>query len=140
MKRLTIGLLAVGLTLASLLLALVMPRYCPVNRVAFDQIKEGTTPAEVEKILGGPPGDYRTRPVYANLRSGGGIPWTMWIGDEGEVWVWFEHGIVRGTIFQKAEVKFGGPVELIRWRLERLMEPWFSLAGQLVTQPRNRST
>jgi hypothetical protein len=122
MRKLLIGLLAVGLVLAGMLLALVMPRHCPVNRANFERVKEGMTPAEVAKLLGGPPGDYRTRPVHSDIGSGGGISWTMWFGDEGEAWVYFEHGVVRGTTFREAKAESVGPIELIRWRLEPLRE------------------
>jgi hypothetical protein len=43
-----------------------------VTKAAFDGIQIGMTQADVEAILGGPPGDYRTRPmdpIYENHRS-----------------------------------------------------------------------
>jgi hypothetical protein len=43
----------------------------------------------------------------------------MWFGDEGDVWVWLDHGVVRSTIFREAKAEPVGPIELIRWRLGR---------------------
>jgi hypothetical protein len=123
---LLVGLLAVGVVFAGALLALVLPRHCPVTRAAYERIEPGMTQADVEQILGGPPGDYRTRPVHANLTSGGGISWTIWVGDEGEAWVCFEHRVVSVTTFREAKDEPVGLLELIRWRLERLWERWLS--------------
>ncbi len=60
MRKYLIAGLAVALLLGGALFALLRPWHCPVNRAAFERIKEGMTRAEVEKILGGPAGDYRT--------------------------------------------------------------------------------
>jgi hypothetical protein len=62
MKKLIVVGMAVVLLLGGALYALVRPWHCPVNRVTFERIKEGMTQADVYAILGGPPGDYRTRP------------------------------------------------------------------------------
>ena len=62
MRKSLFACLAVVLVLAGGLFALLGPLHCPVNRAAFGRIKEGMTPAEVQATLGGPPGDYRTRP------------------------------------------------------------------------------
>jgi hypothetical protein len=124
MKKLLVALLAVALTLFGAVLPLVLPRHCPVNKAACERIEVGMTKREVEKILGGPPGDYRTRPVLGDIGSGGGIDWTMWIGDEGDAWVWLDHGIVRSTMFREAKEVPVGALELILWRLERLPGRW----------------
>jgi hypothetical protein len=124
MRKPLIGLLAVALLLLGALLPLVVPRHCPVNRVACERIKEGMTEAEVHAILGGPPGDYRTRPVCADIGRGGGISWSMWFGDEGDAWVWLDRGVVRSTMFREAKAEFVGPAERIRWRLEQWKARW----------------
>jgi hypothetical protein len=133
MRKLLIGVLAVGLVLAGALFALVMPRHCPVNRAACGRIKEGMTRAEVEKILGGPPGDYRTRPESNNLllfppASGGLVPLPgarkSWAGDEVVVHVYFDGSIVWRKEHSDEIPADTSLVELIRWRLERLKERW----------------
>src|SRR4051812_10760370 len=67
MRKWMVAFVAFGLVLFGGLFALVVPWPCPVNRVAFERVKEGMTPEEVHVILGGPPGDYRTRPVTRPL-------------------------------------------------------------------------
>jgi hypothetical protein len=139
MKRLLVGLVAVGLVLAGLLLPLVMPRHCPVNRAACEKIKVGMTLAQVEQILGGPSGDYRTRPTRlrwpftdAQVSIGSGVPVlllplhvltasTVWEGDSGWVAVWFEEGAVVSWEFNEEVEPFNpGPVAIATWRLGRL--------------------
>jgi hypothetical protein len=73
MKKMLLGLVTAGLVLTGVLVALVMPRHGPVNRTACERIEKGMTVAQVEQILGGPPGDYRTQPTKAE--AWGGAPW-----------------------------------------------------------------
>jgi hypothetical protein len=131
MRKLLIGMLAVGLVLAGLVLAVVMPRQCPVNCAAAYRIKEGMTQAEVHAILGGPPGDYRTRPSahpYSWYRFRFGPPRLIeeWIGDEGTVTVDYHRRTSPGpeTVtlarFEAAEPYNPGLVAIATWRLERL--------------------
>jgi hypothetical protein len=131
MKKLLVGLLAGGLVLAGILVSLAMPRHCPVNPAAYERIEKGMTKAEVEAILGGPPGDYRTRPgreTYLPLPilSPEEEVWPVerWQGDEGAVHIYFDsYGVrVREKEFEEAQATDTGLVELIRWRLERLKE------------------
>jgi hypothetical protein len=68
MRKLRIGLLAVVLVLFGALFALLRPWHCPVNGAAAARIEKSMKQAEVQEILGGPPGDYTTRP-------GGFLPW-----------------------------------------------------------------
>jgi hypothetical protein len=120
MRKWVFGSLAAALLLLGALPPLAMPWRCPVNRAAYDRIEVGMTPAQVQAILGGPPGDYRTRLVMTNLKSGGGLPWSVWQGDEGEVWVSFEGGVVRYTAFREAVPSDADLADLVLWRLERL--------------------
>jgi hypothetical protein len=48
-----------------------------INRHSYERIEEGMTMAEVEDILGGPPGDYRKHKSGIRYRAEGGI-----FGDE----------------------------------------------------------
>src|SRR5262245_20880261 len=88
-----LGLLVAAMLAFGMLVPLGLPRRCPVNRAAFERIEEGMSVAEVEKILGGPEGDYRVEPTPAfecHFSSG---PIMMdrrrWQGDEGDVEVCF---------------------------------------------------
>jgi hypothetical protein len=127
MRSLLIGVLAAGLLLAGVLLALVTPRSCPVTRTRCARIETGMTRAQVDAILGVPPGDYRTHPgLSVSVASGG---WSMvsgsiesWTGNEGELAVCFHGGVVVMSDFTPVEPVKIGPIELVRWRLERLKE------------------
>jgi hypothetical protein len=134
MRKWLVAFLGASLTLIGLLLALVMPRPCPVNRATVEQIKEGMTQAEVHKVLG-PPGDYRTRPPTPSSsywRSYTGAPRLIeeWSGDEGMVDVEYTPSSpgdekVMITHFENAEPHSPGVGELIAWRLKKLWARWF---------------
>jgi hypothetical protein len=125
MRKWLIGLFALFLVLVAALLGLVGPRSSKVTRAAFDRIEVGMTRAEAEAILGGPPGDYRTRPGGPAFEgSGGGISWDMWCGDEGEIWLACEGGRVRTTRFEENEPHPISLIEVAVWRLERLKSRW----------------
>jgi hypothetical protein len=129
MRKVLIGL-AVGLVMGGILVALVMPRHCPVNQAACNRIKKGMTRAEVEKILGGPAGNYRTQPgeLFDLTNSGSldDLEWESWIGDDGWVHVGFTvSGTVQEAWFSEAPPYDFSLVELMGWRLERLKERWF---------------
>jgi hypothetical protein len=130
MRKLLVGLLAVGLVLFGAVLSLVLPGRCPVNRAAFERIKEGMTKAEVEAILSGPAGDYRTRPTQSGdfiegwgegmrwIAFGGGTGYT-WIGNEVLIEVHFDAGGVSGVMLW-TKVPNTNPVAVATWRLRRL--------------------
>src|SRR4051794_20089185 len=120
MRRVVIGALVVALLLFGALIPVLLPRPSPVTRAAFERVEVKMTRAEGESILGGPPGDYRTRPVLEYIGSGAGISWEVWMGDEGEAWVGFEAGTVRYLTFMGAEAPRVSAGELVLWRLGRL--------------------
>jgi hypothetical protein len=134
-RKLLIVLLAIALVLFGALLPLVLPRHCPVTRAACDRIKEGMSQADVYAILGGPPGDYRTRPylprVSPDLVLSG--EWEsasierMWEGVEGAAVVLYSADPERvvSIRFDEAKPYTPGLVELIRWRTWRLWKGWF---------------
>src|SRR4051812_38837246 len=98
--RTRLGILAAVallLLLAGALVPVAFPRPSPVSKAACARIEEGMSLAEVEAILGGPPGDYATRPI---------LPWPSalpddspqvgeWQGDEVVVQLGFHAGGVR---------------------------------------------
>jgi hypothetical protein len=81
---------------------LIDPAHCK-------RIKAGMSRAEVEAILGGPPGDFRTENVGFLVSIPAG-DWVVsversesWVGDEGRIAVVFdEQGRVRGRGFGEA--------------------------------------
>src|SRR5262245_3377227 len=125
MRRLLIGGLVVALLLLGALIPVLLQRPSPVTRAAYERIEEKMSREAVELILGGPPGDYRTRPVPAETGSGAGIAWEIWMGDEGEAWVSFEDGVVRHRTFMVAEAPRVSAPGLVLWRLGRLKDRVF---------------
>jgi hypothetical protein len=123
------------LVLGGALLPIVLPRPSPVTRAAFERIERGMTRAEVEDILGGPPGDYRTRPgarLLIDIRGGGSMPvpayrsFATWEGDEGIIEVTFDRDIVEDKDFAEVPPRPVAAWELVCWRLERA---WGRLMG-----------
>ena len=57
-----------------------------IGRSAYKHIQEGMTPAEVEAVIGLPPGDYRSDPgrpgAYAELPPGPGFHILGWVNDD----------------------------------------------------------
>jgi hypothetical protein len=102
-KRLVVFLALAALILGAdyLTLWLTTPKK-HVTRAAFDRIQEGMTLAEVEGLIGLPPGDHRTRPTRIVWGVRGPIiflePATQgrkytsmeWIGDYGMICVWLD--------------------------------------------------
>jgi hypothetical protein len=133
MRKLLLGLFTVALLALGASLPFVLPRDCPVNQAACDRIKPGMTQATVYAILGGPPGDYRTRPGEEDLSDldltdrgsnceSDDWPRERWLGDQGFVRVIFTPaGDVHEACF--SELVDPKPVALdtaFRWCLERL--------------------
>src|SRR3569623_3514486 len=93
MRNWLVACVAAALVLAGVLVALLGPRHCTVNREAFGRIEEGMTQAEVRAIMGGPPGDYRTGPAdgpWPRTILAPVGPTEEWAGDEGAVTVYYD--------------------------------------------------
>jgi hypothetical protein len=124
---------AILLVLFGMLLPLVMPRSCRINRAASERIKEGMTQAQVHAILG-PPGDYRTQPPPPDwFRLGFGVGLVSlseeWEGDDGTICVDYDpfptgDETVKLTTFAEADPYHPGLVDLVCWRLTRLWDRW----------------
>jgi hypothetical protein len=127
MRKYLLAGLAVALLLGGALFALLRPWHCPVTHSTFAWIKEDMTRAEVETILGGPPGDYRTRPVdtegfhFPTATLAGLTQMQEWQGDEGDIVLRFDDdGRVQSAFFAEAAPDTTGPVGLLRFRLNRV--------------------
>jgi hypothetical protein len=108
-KRLLV-LAAVALTAAVIVLAALehhayrqkVARGRFIDRDHCERIKDGLRQAEVEAILGGPPGDFRT--TRALILEYGGNPayrHELWIGNQGRVHVEFDaHSTVQRHYFE----------------------------------------
>jgi hypothetical protein len=97
--------------LAVVVVVVLWPRTQWISQENFDRITEGMSRAEVEAILGGPPGDYRTVRTVTELcpRSSEidaeaskadrnrtlaeGEVEADWYGNQGIVRVWFTSGV-----------------------------------------------
>jgi hypothetical protein len=88
-KRWPLWVLMVGViaTAIGILWSLSPHTSLSVTRHSFDQIREGMTVAEVERILGRPPGKYTDRHVYPVMSGVSHRRW--WIGDEGIIEISF---------------------------------------------------
>jgi hypothetical protein len=133
MRKLLIGLVAVALLLAGVLMALATPPHCPVSRAASERVEPGMTEEQVHATLGGPPGDYRTGPRLIRIgevRICFGLfrPLSeFWYGDEGDVIVEYHTArtggyTVTSVTFEPSAAGRPGPLGLIKWRLGRLKE------------------
>jgi hypothetical protein len=132
MRKYLVALLSLSLVLLGFLMNLLMPRHCPVTREAFGRIQKGMTQAEVHAILGGPPGDYRTRPYVSSSTlieslSGSYQTREAWEGDVGIVEVFYfgtsppsPGSTVLSRYFRDAEPCEYSPLGLARWRLGKL--------------------
>ena len=109
-RWLLLAVVACGL-LATGAYCLTRPRLS-INEETCAKIRPGMTRAEVEGLIGGPPGDYTTSP---RLRGGCAMAYEIcdcWVSDEGEIVVEFDDGRV-------SQVRFGevlGPSFLERLR------------------------
>jgi hypothetical protein len=131
-KSLPAGVAALLVLLGALVwVAVAPPLPCPVTEGAYDRIEEGMSRAQVEGLLGGPPGDYRTKPGLVPLAIPGladrGVP-EVWWGDQGFVVVLFGGtDRVREKSFHRLSATEAGPIETLRWRLARR---WHALWGR----------
>ncbi len=124
MKKLVVAGAAVILVVAGALLALLRPLHHRVPPGAFTRIRVegGMTRAEVEAILGGPPGDYRSRQgAKAGLPRFVPTPTEVeevWRWDNGHAYVIFTPAgfVAEASFFEP------GPTATATGWLERLKE------------------
>jgi hypothetical protein len=82
--------LAVAAIITAVVLFVTGPRRPMASKADCDRIEIGMTCAEVEHILGGPPGDYHTQPSIPPPLGIRYAHWYRWQGDCGMVFVRFE--------------------------------------------------
>jgi hypothetical protein len=136
MRKPVLAGLTFSLLLFGILVTLLLPpRASRVTRANYERIEEGMSRAEVEEILGGPPGDYRTRPTrrrpvslkQISLLAEEPVEYRQWEGGEGIVEVGFDPtDAACSKWFTPTEVE-GGLLDLLRWRLSRR---WRQLWGR----------
>jgi hypothetical protein len=93
MRRRTLLVLAsllVCAALAGLLYVQIFTAASPVRWENVPAIKAGMTRADVEALLGAPPGVYATRAIQVQPFPPSQRPWTLWIGDDRAVCVAFD--------------------------------------------------
>jgi hypothetical protein len=122
------------LLIFSALVPLLAPRSSPVTRAAYERIEQGMTNAKVEKILGGPPGDYSTRPQNEIVLIGYRSPRTQeWKGDEVTISVFFACSDTSGTYVvsckhvHETEPVEVGMVNTLLWRFDRWRKRVFGI-------------
>jgi hypothetical protein len=120
MRKRWLAALAIALLLVGVIFPLLFPRPSKVTRAAYERIEKGMSREEVEAILGGPPGDYTTRPTLPGLTTADSILDTGWWGDEGIILLDFnDSGAVTQKHFIEVMKLDQGPLATWRWRFER---------------------
>ena len=73
------------------------------DKLMCDRIRPGMTRAEVESLLGCPPGHYSKYPVITHAgHSKAYVAWTSWVSEEGEILVLFDP---EGKVARKAHLR-----------------------------------
>jgi hypothetical protein len=138
MQRRTLLVVLAGLAVVVAAVVVVLwPRAVPIKMENYVHIKYGMTLREVEAILDGPPGDYRTkRPLVETedldqlfardrVRSGK-VATEFWQCDDAIQAVHFNlYGradYLRHDLLQQPP---GGPLDNLLWRLRRQWHRWF---------------
>jgi hypothetical protein len=109
---------------------LLWPLPQPAVRVTpekYDRIgNDVTTVAEIEALLGGPPGDYTTGPTdESSVSLGSGARIVGWYTDDGHIVVQADaDGRVEGVGFMPPK-KASGVVNTLHWRVMRLWRRLF---------------
>jgi hypothetical protein len=124
----------VGVAAAAAALLFTQPSASKITKESLDRIEVGMTAEQVERVLGGPAGDYRTGPTLAyyvpwlKISPGAGeiARWVEWQADAGTIVVGYDaNGKASQKEFQKvtqAEQSFLGHLV---WRANRQWRRWF---------------
>jgi hypothetical protein len=135
-RKLLVVLAGLAVVVAAVVVVL-WPRANCVTLTNYSSIQQGMTFPEVEAILGGPPGDYRTSPTQfefgdpsfrhrRSLLPGTGAREEHWEGDTVALMVRFgDDGTVRCLCPIPTARRAGGRFDAICWRLKRQWHRWF---------------
>jgi hypothetical protein len=82
--------LAVAAIITAIVLYISGPRRPMTSQADCGRIEVGMTRAQVEHVLGGPPGDYCTRPALPPETGWKYAHWDQWYGDGGMVFARFD--------------------------------------------------
>jgi hypothetical protein len=134
-KRKRLGVLIAG-TVALVCVAAFMlwPRPMRVTAENYNRIKAGMTRAEVETILGGPPGDYATEATafadrayeyQIDLPRGEVVRASDWRADTIIIRVAWDGDVVKGTVCEPNKSSGASWLENLHWRVKRQWRRWF---------------
>jgi outer membrane protein assembly factor BamE (lipoprotein component of BamABCDE complex) len=82
--------LAVAAIITAVVFYSTSPRRPTASQADCDRVQVGMTRAQVEHVLGGPPGDYRTRDSFTRNVGLYYVFWDEWKGDGGMILVEFD--------------------------------------------------
>ena len=151
-RRITLlgSLSVLAMSIVTLGVATHSPAPCPVEvrPETYGQLKVGMSEREIEAILRGPPGDYRTRKDVSYLF--GGVFWPIdepittkeWDTDDYAIQVWFDRGgeavfIVDGMGIHYPPTLSERYVDPLLSKLEPFIpSPWKSAGQSIATKRR----
>jgi hypothetical protein len=119
--------------------ALIWPRSARITRESFDQLHDRMRLADIEALVGAPPGDYTTAPTtevgpppIKTFEPPDGLSWNdsggrqvAWYGDEGDLLVGYGTDGVRWASFAKVTKDNQSPLENAVWRIKRQWQRCF---------------
>jgi hypothetical protein len=125
-------IVVVGLAVLVAVGAFVLwPRPDRITQENLERIRAGMSRAEVECILGGPPGDYRSV-LTVRISYDAGYPFELagprpavWKGNTGDVSVHFSQQGAEMPVFLGTFEVPQSFLENVLWRAERLWRRWF---------------
>jgi hypothetical protein len=140
--RLRLLLIAALSLLVCISLILIVHRKVAADRASFVSICAGMSQNEVETILGGPPGDYTTRPTVFYSQEGQclqpvdqsvedttSLHEEIWFSDDGAIMVRFDdkgHAVFK--LFDHAMDVSDGPFNGFSYRIKRMLHACLQLS------------
>jgi hypothetical protein len=121
-RRLLVGLLLASGVVACFGGRLVIASGPRVTAARFDLIQKGMSREEVERALGGPPGDYSTGPCLSLACHANSFcqTWT-WLCDDGHLFVDFNESATARQVVAYGVIRQPRPTILER------LQKWFSM-------------
>jgi hypothetical protein len=137
MRRRTLLVVLAGLAVVVAAGVVVLwPRASQVTLENCQCICKGMTRFDVELILGGPPGDYRTRPTWDWRQEDDFMRSSFLFDHDRRVGHWYGDGVMLVVVFDPDDKVFiadsrhiGGPTASVldtwKWQLKRQWHRWF---------------